>query len=67
MLRTKLRLDYALVVGSEEDYIKENYNYLILHCSLGVNTKGHLISYLNIKNPNCSKGQAMPRLICFGT
>ena len=56
MLQTKLRLDYALVVGSEDAYIKENYDYLTLHCGLGVNTKGHLISYLNIKNPNCGKG-----------
>ena len=56
MLRTKLRLNYALVVGYEERYIKEKYNYLTLHCSLGVNTEGHLISYLNTKNPNCGKG-----------
>ena len=51
----------------KKDYIKENYNYLTLHCGLGVNTKGHLISYLDSKNPNCVKGQAVPRQICFGT
>ena len=57
-----MRLWWAL----KKDHIKENYNYLTLHCSLGVDTKGHLISYLNIKNPNCGKGYAVPMLICFG-
>jgi hypothetical protein len=61
MLRAKLRLNYALVVDYEKRYIKENYNYLILHCSLGVDTEGHLINYLNIKNYNWHKAE-MPEI-----
>ena len=40
----------------KKDYIKENYNYLRLHCGLGLNKKVHLISYFNSKNPNFGKG-----------
>ena len=38
---------------------QENYKKIIvitLHFNLGVRYKGHLISYLNSKDPNCGKG-----------
>ena len=47
-------------------YIKEKL-CLTLHLNLDVKSKVHLISYLDIKNPNCGKGYAVPRQICFGT
>ena len=66
MLRNKLGLDYALVIGFEAGKLRK-IMVITLHFDLGVRYKGHLISYLNSKNLNCGKGWAMPRQICFGT
>ena len=55
MLRTKLGLDYALGVGFEVRKLQKNI-VITLHFNLGVRYEGHLISYLNSKNPNCGKG-----------
>ena len=55
MLRTKLGLDYAFVVGFEARKLQK-IMVITLRFNLGVIYKGHLINYLNSKNHNCGKG-----------